>query len=79
MSTQDDIMADFKSRRFIVAPQHLLDTRGENLVILTDYMFWSQHIDELTSWCNENNSSCSGMAVVMPDPETVTMFCLRWS
>lgn len=75
----DDIMAEFKNRRFIVAPNHLLDNPGEHVVILSDFEYWNDHYDELQDWVKQNNGFIQGMGLTLPDAPTLTAFCLRWS
>lgn len=72
----DDLFAHWKQQRFIIAPAELVDK--EQLVVLTDYKFWSDHTDELIAWCNERNAVTEGMTVVFGDEVTLTEFVLRW-
>lgn len=74
-----DIFADWKNQRFIIAPDYLLDDAAENLIILTDYKFWSLHADELVAWCKQNNCTTQGMTVVPRSKQALTAFCLRWA
>jgi thymidine kinase len=74
-----DIMQDWKNQKFVVAPQYLMDDFKESFVILTDIKFWSENIDELVAWCDENNCTNKGMTVVFSTPEQLTAFCLKWS
>jgi hypothetical protein len=75
----DDIMAEFKNRRFIVAPNHLVDNPGEHLVILSDFSYWNDHYNELEHWIKHNGGYIEGMGLTLPDAPTLTSFCLRWS
>lgn len=75
----DDIMAEFKNRRFIVAADHLLDQPGEHVVILSDFEFWNDHYDELNAWAEQHSGYIQGMGLILPDAPTLTAFCLRWS
>lgn len=75
----DDIMAEFKNRRFIVAPNYLLENPGEHVVILSDYNFWNDHYDELKAWVEQHGGDIQGMGLTLPDAHTLTAFCLRWS
>ena len=75
----DDVMAEFKNRRFIIAPNHLLDKPGDHLIILSDFKYWSDHYDELQVWVNDNQGRIQGMGLTLPDAQTLTAFCLRWS
>jgi hypothetical protein len=74
----DDVMAEFKNRRFVVASAYVLD-RTEHVVILSDIGYWSEHYEELMAWCNQHNSEVQGMGVTLPDSHTLTLFALRWS
>lgn len=69
-------MTDSKER-FIVVTDVLTD--DAKIIILSDYMFWSEHYDELNQWCQETNSAAVGITVTVPDAPTLTAFCLRWS
>lgn len=73
----DDIFHSWKEQRFIVAPEALVDE--EKLVILTDFNYWAEHVDELKHWCLSNGAENQGMTVVFPDDETLMLFVLRWS
>lgn len=75
----NDIMAEFKNSRFVVAPADLLENPGEHVVILSDYNFWNDHYDELQDWVKQNNGFVQGMGLILPDAQTLTAFCLRWS
>ena len=75
----DDIMAEFKNRRFVVAPADLLENPGEHVVILSDFEYWNDHYDELQDWIKQNNGFIQGMGLTLPDAPTLTAFCLRWS
>ncbi len=73
----DDIFHSWKENRFIIAPQELVDK--EQLVVLTDFNYWTIHADELLEWCNERNVVTQGMTVVFPDEASLLEFVLRWS
>ena len=75
----DDVMAEFKNRRFIVAADHLLDQPGEHVVILSDFEYWNDHYNELEHWIQHNGGRIKGMGLTLPDAPTLTAFCLRWS
>ena len=75
----NDIMAEFKNRRFVVAPADLLENPGEHVVILSDFEYWNDHYDELQDWVKQNNGFIQGMGLTLPDARTLTAFCLRWS
>jgi hypothetical protein len=72
-----DIFADWKTERFVVADQ--TEYGYDNIIIvLCDINFWSDHIDELIVWCRENNAITAGMTVELRLPEQLTAFLLRW-
>ena len=48
------------------------------LVVLLDWLFWSQHEAELDQWCQEHAVMREGMTVTMPE-DVLTLFALRWS
>ena len=75
----NDIMAEFKNSRFVVAPADLLENPGEHVVILSDYNFWNDHYDELKAWVEQHGGDIQGMGPILPDAQTLTDFCLRWS
>ena len=76
---ENDIMADFKKGRFVVAPGFLLNNPLEQVVVLSDFQFWTDHFEALSHWCDQNHARIEGMTVTLPDPETLTAFCLRWA
>lgn len=66
-------------QRFIVAPQSIT-MAGVYLVILVDYQFWAENIDELADWCEERKTAISqGMTVSFFDEATLSEFILKWS
>lgn len=73
----DDIFHSWKESRYIVAPEDIVDP-GVILIVLSDYTFWNNHFDEMTDWCRANGAKQEGMTVVLPNPETLTAFTLRW-
>jgi hypothetical protein len=75
----NDILADWKTNRFIVAESVLHDFENEHLIVLSDYKFWTLEIDNLIEWCNNNDCSQEGMTVRIPTDKLLTMFILRWS
>jgi hypothetical protein len=73
-----DVFAEWKDSRFIIAPYDLVD--DEKLVILTDYKFWADNVDELFNWCEERDTVVTqGMTVVFSDEITLMEFVLKWS
>lgn len=63
--------------RFIIAPGVLVDQ--EQLIILTDIQYWTEHQDELKQWCLERDAVTAGMTVVLDSERTLVEFVLRWS
>jgi hypothetical protein len=76
MST--DVLAHWKSSRFVLADFELLST-PDLLVVLTDLNFWTRNIDELLDWCEQYGARVRGMTVEFDNREQLTMFYLRWS
>ena len=74
----NDIFHEWKEKRFVIAPQELIDD-GVNLIILSDYRYWAEHMDALTAWCNHRDADIQGMTVAMKGNATLTEFLLRWS
>lgn len=74
-----DVFKEWKKQRFIIAPSELLVDADEKLIVLTDYRFWAENIDELIEWCSERNAHNEGMTVVFGDEITLMEFVLRWS
>jgi hypothetical protein len=78
-----DIMQDFKNRRFMVAPSYISRELPEpvygHMIVLTDFSYWTEHIDDLLLWCGEHDCTVKGMTVDIPNDPTLTLFCLRWS
>jgi hypothetical protein len=75
MST-DDILADWKTQRFVVIDAWQPDTGV--LIILCDITFWDQHYADLSQWCQDHEAKLAGMTVELPGTELLTAFCLRW-
>jgi len=75
----DDIFADWKTSKFIIAEPELHDFIGEHLVILTDISYWIEHGDRLTKWCADNGCIQEGMAVRVPSDKKLTHFILVWA
>ena len=74
----NDIFEAWKKEKFILVPQELLDD-NETLVVLTDYMYWVKHEEELQQWCKQYNINIEGMCIVFPNPQTLTLFTLKLS
>lgn len=80
MSTaNNDVFADWKQNRFIVAPTKLIDFEGAHLIILTDYTYWSEHYSQLEAWCHDHDCESRGMTVAIPNDVVLTAFYLRWA
>ena len=81
MTAGDDIFGNWKQLRFVTVPIDLYDPKviGENLVILSDASYWSEHYDELIKWCSDNGGEVNGMCVSFSTQHQLTMFILRWS
>lgn len=78
MAAGDDILAEWKRRRFVVADYELL-VEPEIVIVLTDISFWTKNADELMEWCKINGGDVAGMTVTFKNNEQLTMFALRWS
>jgi hypothetical protein len=80
--TNKDVFADWKNRRFVIAPKHTFNDNNidfKHLIVLTDIKFWALITDDLTRWCEENNCRSKGMTVEIPSDRELTLFCLRWA
>ena len=73
----DDILADWKSNRFVIVEGIFTDQRYI-LIVLCDITFWTQHYDVLNQWCQDHEVKLAGMTVELPTTELLTAFCLRW-
>jgi len=77
---QDDILADWKKQRFIVAKFDFLKDNVAPTVILTDIAFWAEHVEKLDKWCEHNPGAYrTGGLVEFDTSEVLTLFVLRWS
>jgi hypothetical protein len=77
-----DIFEDWKSQRFIAAPDTLvgqLPSSCSKLIILTDVSFWNGNYEELKDWCDQNDCTTQGMTVMAKNSHALTTFCLRWA
>ena len=74
----EDVFADWKKGRFVVADSSLIDLPESNLIILSDVSFWNDNYDSLLEWCKNNNAVTRGMTVTCGD-HALTLFLLRWS
>lgn len=78
MGTEEDILADWKKNRFIIAPSAIMH-EDVHIVVLTDFAFWNSKSDELITWCDQYNCTMQGMTVNIPTDDLLTVFCLQWS
>ncbi len=83
---KEDIFADWKKNRFVIADDFAKEYLNERqvegiLIVLTDFRFWGQeHIaDQLVQWCSDNNCKTQGATVTIPSKQLLTAFMLRWS
>lgn len=79
----EDILSNFKNRRFLVVENFQSDddlfNRSDLFVVLCDIEFWAREADNLIEWCIVNNLKQRGMTVEFQNNEQLTMFILRWS
>jgi hypothetical protein len=73
-----DILAHWKTNRFVLADFELL-SEPDRLIVLTDFKFWTNNLEELLAWCHQHGATVKGMTVEFDNEEQLTMFCLRWS
>ena len=75
----EDIFADWKKNRFIVADSSLTNTE-KHIIVLTDLVYWVEHADALVEWCKHNpKAQTQGMTVEISDDKTLTHFILKWT
>ena len=75
----EDILADWKVKRFIVVDPGLREGPGLGVsIVLTDIEYWVEHDAELDAWCEQNSARRWGMIVDMSE-SAMMMFSLRWS
>jgi hypothetical protein len=75
----EDIFAEWKRQRFIVAKKYLVLYPSGHLMILTDVNYWSENYQSLIEWCDRYGAEHAGMTVTVPSDELLTIFLLRWS
>ena len=73
----EDIMAEFKSARFVVVSPDLGFDPG--LVVLSDLEFWIDRLGDLETWCQLHGAVRKGPTVEIPSDEILTLFALKWS
>jgi len=59
-------------QRFVAVP-------NTNNFILSDYIFWAEHEQELDAWCKKNLCVRQGMTVTALNEYGRTLFLLRWA
>ena len=75
--SERDILADWKTERFIIADQ--TEYGYDNIIIvLCDITFWDVHYDDLAQWCLDYDATLAGMTVELSNQQQLTAFCLRW-
>lgn len=83
MIRHQDILEEWKHKRFIVADDSVRDQFEDrssgHLIILTDFKFWADNIDDLVDWCEQYKVVGEGMSLTIPDDKLLTHFILRWS
>ena len=77
MNQEEDIMAEYKAGRFVVANDDL--GFGTRLIVLADFKFWVNNLDQLRAWCQLHGATQKGATVELPTDETLTLFVLQWS
>lgn len=73
----DDILADWRGKKFVLADPALHDGQG-HLIVLVDFGFWVENYGDLERWCCDNNCEIQGMTVILPTDQSLTSFLLRW-
>ena len=85
MDADQNILESWSNSKFIIIDwldkdDDLLNTSGNNkLVVLTDFSFWTERIEELDNWCLDNGCRRKGMTVEFDTDDQLLMFCLRWT
>jgi hypothetical protein len=58
-------------------------TEGSGYIVLTDFLHWTKHEEELRDWCTNNlskgASAFEGAIIEYTSEEELVMFILRWS
>ena len=73
----EDVMAEYKAGRFVVADPIL--GFGPRLIVLSDFTFWVDRLGELEVWCQLHGAVRKGTTVEIPTDEVLTVFILQWS
>lgn len=50
-----------------------------HLIILQNYKFWQEHVDELDEWLKTTKGKRNGMTVIGLKSKEQTIFSLKWS
>lgn len=86
MKYNEDIFADWKTSRFIIADNFAKEYLNAEevdgtLVVLTDFKFWGQEhiVDQLVQWCSDHNCCTRGATVEINCAQSLTAFMLKWS
>jgi len=86
MKYNEDIFADWKTSRFIIADNFTKEYLNAEevdgtLVVLTDFKFWGQEhiVDQLVQWCSDHNCCTRGATVEINCAQSLTAFMLKWS
>lgn len=74
-----DLFHDWKSNRFVRYPADEFNVRCVHLIVLTDIHFWTEHLDEIKTWCEDAGCQLQGLSVEIPSDELYTAFCLKWA
>lgn len=72
-----DILADWKTERFIIADQ-TMHGYDNIIIVLCDIRFWNENYEGLAQWCRDYGGILTGMTVELDTHEQLTAFCLRW-
>lgn len=75
---EEDVLDEWKRWHFVRLEPDLVRSHLGVTVLLTDYKFWANHLDELMAWCQNYGAVQKGMTVDM-DEKTFLIFVLRWS
>lgn len=76
---QDDIFAEWKTSRFVVADRELFPYEKTHIIIMSDILFFSYHLDSIVEWCEQHSCKIYGVTIEVPSDETLMLFMLRWS
>lgn len=76
--TADDIIADFKTNKFVIADEYM--GYGSVTVVLTDLNFWTKFATELQQWISNCTPTADmfGFTIDFKNQEDLLLFVLRW-